>query len=359
MKKVLLLTVTILLVGYLCAAASAYAGDEKTGGQKNVVVRIKGDATEADGENWLYIGSGDEDEKKIEKIKVKKKESCAAYLGIYMDEISSKIKRKYDYPKDDGVLIIEVVEGSPAEDAGLDANDIIYLFNGEEVVEAKQLSTLVKKKKPGDTIEIVLYRGGDEKMVNVTLGEYPYEVSIDVDDFEDYAEEIGDFAGRLGKSIGAWWYGSFGNGGRLGMELTDLDEDLAGYFDVKENEGVLVLRVHEGSPAEEAGVKPGDVIIAFNGEDVSGVDDVLEGLTDLEEETVEIEIVRKGKKQKLEAKLEEGKYIYRMRPERKRRIFIPPKHFDIIDKGDMEKELEELKQELKELKKQIKELEKK
>lgn len=355
MRKVLLLAVTILLVGSICSISSAYAGDEKTGNQKNIVIRIKGDATETDGEDWLYVGSDDDDEKKIKEIKVKKKESCTAYLGIYMDEISSKIKRTYDYPMDDGVLIIDVVDDSPAETAGLEDDDIIYLFDGEEVECAKHLSALVKKNKPGDTVEIVLYRGGDKKKVNVTLGEYPYEVSIDVDDFEDYAEEIGDFAGRLGKSIGVWWRDSFGAKGQLGMELTELDDDLAEYFDVKDDDGVLVLSVREDSPAEKGGVRAGDVIVAINDEGMSKIDDILEELADLEDEAVKLEIVRKGKKQTLELEVEEGEFIH-LYPKGKHKIVIPPKHFDVIDRVEMEKELEELKKELEKLKKQLKEL---
>ena len=93
MRKVLLLAIAVLLVGVVFTVASAYDGDKKAGDQKNIVIRIKGDASEADGEEWLFVGSGDDDEKKVKKIKVKKRESCAAYLGIYMDELSAWIKR--------------------------------------------------------------------------------------------------------------------------------------------------------------------------------------------------------------------------------------------------------------------------
>jgi serine protease Do len=357
MRKVLLIAVTILLVGSICSVSPANAGDERIGGQENIIIRIKGDANQSDGEDWLYIGSDDDDEKNAAEIKVKKKESCAAYLGIYMDEISRKIKRKYDYPMDAGVLIIDVVDESPAETAGLEEDDIIYLFDGEEVESAKHLSSLVKKNKPGDTVEIVLYRDGDRKEFDVTLGEYPYEVSIDVDDFEDYAEEIGDFAGRLGKSIGVWWHDNFGAEGRLGMELAELDEDLAEYFDVKDGDGVLVLSVREDSPAEDGGVKAGDVIVAMNGERVSEIDDILDELADPEDEAVELEIVRKGKKQKLELKMEEDE-LFLLQRKGKHRIVVPPKRFDVIERVEMEKEFEEMARELKELKKEFKEMKK-
>lgn len=359
MRKVLLLSLTVFLAVSICTVASAYEGDGRTGDQKNVVIRIDGDAAASGEEDWLFIGSEGDDEKDIERIKIKKeRKSCAAYLGVYMDEISKRVRRKLDYPKRDGVLIIEVVDDSPAEEAGIEEDDIIYRFNGEEVEDAKHLSELVKNKKPGDTVEIALYRGGDRKEIDVVLGEYPYEISIDMDDFEEYVEEIGDFAGRLGKSIGTWWQVGPGGGGRLGMELTELEGDLAGYFDVEEDEGVLVLRVHEDSPAEEAGVKPGDVIVAFNGEDVSEVDDVVDEMEELEEGTVEIEVVRKGKKMKFDVEWEAGVFMHRMHPGGKHRIIMPQKHFDEFDKQELEKELEELKEELEELKKHIRELEK-
>jgi C-terminal processing protease CtpA/Prc len=179
-----------------------------------------------------------------------------------------------------------------------------------------------------------------------------------MDDIEDYAEEIGDFAGRFGKSLGFWWHDSFGPKGRLGVELSELDEDLAGYFDVEAETGVLVLRVHEDTPADEAGLKPGDVIVSLGGEDVSDVEDVIEELGDVEDEEIEIGIVRKGKKLTVNVELDEEHHFFFKPSEGKRRVVLPPERFDVINKVEMEKELEELKKELKALKKRLKELEK-
>lgn len=354
MRKVLLLSAAVLLVVSVYAVNAVSVGQNKIDAKENVIIRIKGDATEADGDDWLYVGSGDDER----EINIKKKSKCSAYLGIYMDELSRKIKREYDYPMKDGVLIIEVVEDSPAEKAGLEEDDIIFSFGGEEIESAKQLSSLVKEKNPGDEVDIVIYRDGDEKKVKVVLGEYPYEVSIDMDDFEDYAEEIGDFAGKLGKSFGFWWQDSFGAKGRLGVELSNLDEELAEYFDVKGDEGVLVLSVREDSPAEEAGMKAGDVIINFNGKEVSEVEDIIDELGDVEDETVELGVVRKGKKQTLKVELEDRGHFYVYPGSKEKRIVIPPKSFESIDKAELEKELKELKKELKELKKRLKEIEK-
>ncbi len=350
----LLLSAIVLLVASVSAVTAVSAGENKVGTGENVIIRIKGDAAETEADDWLYIGSGD-DEK---EVSVKKESKCSAYLGIYMDELSRKLKRKYDYPREDGVLVIEIVENSPAEEAGLEEDDIIYLFDGKEVESAKQLSSLVKEKNPGDEVDIVLYRAGDEKKVKVVLGEYPYEVSIDVDDLEDYAEEIGDFAGKLGRSIEFLWQDRFSAKGRLGLELSDLDKELAEYFDVKGGEGVLILRVHEDSPAEKAGVKAGDVIVNFNGEKVSEVEDIIDELGDLEDETVELEVVRKGKEQTLTIELEGREHVYIIPRSTEKRIVIPQKGFESVDRIELEKELEELKKELKELKKRLKEMEK-
>jgi C-terminal processing protease CtpA/Prc len=355
MRKVLMLAVAIILACSVIAVGPVSADRRKTDQQENIVVRINGDATEADGDDWLYVGSADDDEK---TVTIKNKGGCTAYLGIYMDELSRKTKRTYDYPKDDGVLVIEVIDGSPADEAGLEEDDIIFLFDGEEVESGKQLSSLVKEKKPGDEVAIVLYRDGDKQTIAVTLGEYPHEISIDLHDIEDYAEEIGDFAGRFGKSLGFWWQGRFGPKGRLGVELSELDEDLAGYFNVEAESGVLILRVHEDTPAEEAGFRPGDVIVAIDGEGVSEVADVVDELGDIDDEAFEIDVVRKGKKLSLNVELEEEDYFHFTPSEGKRKIVIPPKHFDSVDKLEMEEELDELKKELRELKKRLKELEK-
>lgn len=96
--------------------------------------------------------------------------------------------------------------------------------------------------------------------------------------------------------------------GYLGVQLRELNEDLAPYFGVKPGEGALVMDVDEDSPAEKAGFKSGYVITKIDAEEISGPDDVVEIISDFEEDDeAELTIVRRNKKQTVKVTFEERK----------------------------------------------------
>jgi len=110
-----------------------------------------------------------------------------------------------------------------------------------------------------------------------------------------------------GKKLWRWYRG----GPYLGVQLHELNEDLAGYFGVKEEEGVLILSVEEDSPAEEAGLKAGDIIIKFDDETVSEPEDIHEIMSELEEDDeVTIEILRHNRKQTIKVTLGETEDVH-------------------------------------------------
>ena len=92
--------------------------------------------------------------------------------------------------------------------------------------------------------------------------------------------------------------------GYLGIHLQDLNEDLAAYFGVKADEGVLILTVETESPAKKAGLKAGDVIIKLDKKEVSNPKDIKKILSDFEAgDKIEIAVVRHKKKKMVEAVL--------------------------------------------------------
>jgi putative serine protease PepD len=99
-----------------------------------------------------------------------------AYLGVQM----------VDAP--DGVTVTEVREGGPADEAGVRAatgersvdgqrvptgGDVIVEFDGQEITSSAELQSAVESKRPGDTVEITVLRGGDRRTLEVTLEERP------------------------------------------------------------------------------------------------------------------------------------------------------------------------------------------
>ena len=299
--------------------------------------------------------------------------SESAFLGIYMDDLTLKMKRKCGYPKDKGVLVARVIEDSPAEEAGLEDGDIIYSFDGKEVEDPVQLSKLVRGKKPHDRVKVVFYRDGKKIETTVELGEKPWKVhEIDWEDIGKCARDIAIRAGKMGRYASRYIKDIFIFKGRLGIEVHDLNKGLAGYFKLSKPEGVLVLDVVDGSPADEAGIKPGDVIVELNGEGVEDVDDFMDRLGDMEFEkgdVVELKVIREGKKKTIKLEVTEENFEdfrFDIGPfGRSIRIDIESpdrgieKHRVIeIERDKLMHELKKLKKEVKKIEERLKELEK-
>jgi predicted metalloprotease with PDZ domain len=91
-------------------------------------------------------------------------------------------------------------------------------------------------------------------------------------------------------------------GNYLGVDLQELNPDLASYFQADAKSGVLVTRVDDDSPAEKAGLRAGDIISQFNGKKVTAADDLKDALDDLKEgEDAKLTVLRHGKQQQITA----------------------------------------------------------
>ncbi|HEU4867035.1 MAG TPA: trypsin-like peptidase domain-containing protein [Actinomycetota bacterium] len=97
------------------------------------------------------------------------------FLGVQMVGLSPAIASQRNIDMDEGVLLVEVVPGSPAAQAGLEADDVITEIDGEEAVAPGDVSKVINSKKPGDKVEITFNRGGDSRTVTATLIERPQE----------------------------------------------------------------------------------------------------------------------------------------------------------------------------------------
>ena len=93
-----------------------------------------------------------------------------AQLGVSMAQIDAQMARYYGLPTDTGVYVANVYEGTGAADAGLQRGDIITGFDGQSVTSPSDLQLMVRQKNPGDTVDVVVNRGGEEQTLSVTLG---------------------------------------------------------------------------------------------------------------------------------------------------------------------------------------------
>jgi S1-C subfamily serine protease len=108
-----------------------------------------------------------------------------AYLGIEMADVSPQLARDLNLPADDGALVTDVVEGGPADDAGLRGGrtltdqgipaggDLLVRVDGEQVDVPEDVASAIADDRPGETVEVEYYRGDERKTASVKLGERP------------------------------------------------------------------------------------------------------------------------------------------------------------------------------------------
>lgn len=97
------------------------------------------------------------------------------FLGVQMVQLSPGIAAQRNLEAEEGVLIVEVVAGSPAAAAGLQANDVITRIGDDEAEMPTDVSRVINSRKPGDRIELTIVRGGETRTVTATLAERPRE----------------------------------------------------------------------------------------------------------------------------------------------------------------------------------------
>ena len=259
-----------------------------------------------------------------------------------MQELTKDVRNGLGLKIKSGVLVSDVMDDSPAEEAGLRDGDVIIEFDGKKVRSPRDLKRLVLRADGGDEVAVKIVRGNKKKTLHITVGEEPESGSFTL----DLPEDLSGFTGGL--------LSFFNPARRLGVRVTDLNKDLGGYFDVGEWEGVLVLDVEDDSPAAQGGVKPGDVIVELNGEKIRSVDQLKDEVGDLEDdENVDLKVIRRGKGKKLSVKIEEDEGAWSLRSWKHRRPFGVRVYISDRDRESLRREIRELRKEVEKLKRKI------
>ncbi len=215
------------------------------------------------------------------------------YLGVYVTDLTPEKAKQLRTPGEYGVLVMEVAEESPAAKAGIRENDVIIEFNGIRVEGEVQFGRLVRETPPGRTVPVKIVRDGKTQELKVTLGSRrPIAIGPDFR-FDLRIPEI-----RIPPIVV-----QLGGYSLLGVRVQDLTEQLGEYFGVPEGRGVLITFVRSGSPAERAGLRAGDVIVAVDDTDVRNVREFTRALASKEGE-VSLTIVRNKERQKITVSLE-------------------------------------------------------
>ncbi|KUK27644.1 MAG: Protease Do [Acetothermia bacterium 64_32] len=195
-----------------------------------------------------------------------------AWLGVYIQDLTPGMEEEFGVAPGEGVLVADVVEGSPADEAGLRAGDVIVSVDGVPVGSTDELQTEIMYRRVGEEVEIGIVRDGQSLTLPVTLGERPGE------------EEL---SGMAPSEEGVE---------KFGITVKAITPELAQRYGLDTVRGVVVTDVEPGSKAYWGGVEEGDVILEVNRQPINSIQDWNQVVSQLsEDEDVLLTVLREGR----------------------------------------------------------------
>ena len=188
------------------------------------------------------------------------------WLGVMIQPLTKELAESFELPSDEGALVSNVIEKSPAEKGGIKQGDVIIEFNGEKIGKVKELPAVVASTPPGKKVKVKVLREGKE----VTL-------KVKIDKLKDEVEKDGNQIKKMG------------------MSVQKITPELARKLGLDAEKGVLVSKVERGGPAYKGGIRRGDVIIQVNRKEIKNIADYSNAIDSLRPgETALILLIRRS-----------------------------------------------------------------
>ena len=179
------------------------------------------------------------------------------WIGVQIQPVTSDIADSLGMKKAEGALVAEPQANGPAAKAGIESGDVITAVNGDAVKDARELARTIGGMAPGATVKLNVLHKGQDKVVNLTLGQLPNTVEAKADTDKD-----GGKGANRGTDVP-----------KLGMTVAPANS-VAGAG----KEGVVVTEVDPKSAAAERGFKEGDVILEVGGKSVATAGEVRDAI---------------------------------------------------------------------------------
>ncbi len=166
------------------------------------------------------------------------------WLGVMIQKITPELAKSFGLSQSEGALVGDVIAGGPAFKGGIKRGDVIVLFNGQPVKDMEDLPKIVAATHPNTVVEVEVIRDGSHKKLRVKI-----------ELLQDAQETV------------------VAKADPLGLQVQDINEELAKSLQLEGVEGVLVSDVTAGNAAGEAGIRRGDVISEMNRTPVKNMQD--------------------------------------------------------------------------------------
>jgi serine protease Do len=233
-----------------------------------------------------------------------------AYLGVSLEEVDKDVVTRLKLPEERGALVKSVEADSPAAKAGLKTDDVIVRFQSETIHTAAQLARLVRETPAGRTVALEVTRAGAVQKLSATVAErksplreirewnFKMPEIPEIPEFHFEMPEVPmppDVPRLMWRSRGPR---------KLGIEYQEIGDQLAKYFKLADETGVLVTRVEEDSPAGKAGMKAGDVILKIGASAVKDGEALRDAMRKAEAgQEIAVTVQREGRSVELKVKI--------------------------------------------------------
>lgn len=193
-------------------------------------------------------------------------------LGVNIQDMNEALSKSFGRKDSEGALVSQVVEGSPAEKAGIKAGDIILKFNDNVVKGAAHLKNLVGKEKPGASANMSVYRDNKTLEIPVKIAERTQKALASSGATDSPGETSND----------------------LGIQIEKVPASVSSKMGLKDGEGLLVKDIASDGAGAKIGLRAGDVILEIDGTAVSGMDEFKKAVTTAKKNKVIRLMIQRG-----------------------------------------------------------------
>jgi serine protease Do len=166
--------------------------------------------------------------------------SAKGWLGIRIQDITPGIANDLHLGSTRGVLVADVDSGGPADMAGLQPQDVLLKFGGRAVSRSREVARAIAATRAGATVELTVLRGNKLLQIDAVAGKGSPDQVVGYRVWRDDPH------------------------GRLGITVENVTREAQRQMNLLSSKGALIIEVKPGEPADEGGVKAGDVILEFN-----------------------------------------------------------------------------------------------
>ena len=195
------------------------------------------------------------------------------WLGVSIQSLTTELAAALGREEISGALVSEVIDGTPAAKAGFQSGDLVLKLNGRDIEDPRDLTRSVSALAPGAKAKVVVLRDGAQKNLTVTLGQRDDSVTVAND---NTPQGEGD---------------TLSDG--LGVRVAELNATARQQFRIPDDvDGVVVTAVRPGSPADDAGLQPGVVILQADGKLIDSTSALKARIADAEKAGKEAVLLR-------------------------------------------------------------------